>query len=323
MRAIPTNPSQLNRSLLLLVVGLLLTGCTQGGLFSDRKHSAANDPVSPVPEKEAAVKTAKATKPKPAVDKDAGSYSQQIAKGRSLENGGRWDEARTIYEKLAIDAPNRYEAFHRLGVVADHRRHFTDAQNYYAKALKLQPEDPEILNDLGYCYLLQGQLNKAETALAKAVKIAPDNARYRNNLGLIHGHQGRTDVAIADFRKAGSEAEAQYNLAFVMAAKNDMEGAKKCFKQALAADPAFDAARKALRSFERIEADPTILADYEENPHDGVRLVPYIESENASGGDQKVQHASATSNSPGANTRALQSQARAMMQERLSTTQER
>ena len=323
MRALPTNQSQSTRLLAILLGGLLLSGCAPGGLFGERKAATVSDPAATKPDKDVPSKPAKASKPKTAVDKDAGSYSQQMAKGRSLENGGRWEDARTIYEKLAIDAPNRYEAFHRLGVVADHRRHFTDAQNYYAKALKLKPDDPEILNDLGYCYLLQGQLKQAETLLAKAVKAAPDNTRYRNNLGLIHGHQGRLEVALADFRRSGSEAEAQYNLAFVLAAKNDMEGAKQCFKQALAAEPGFESARKALRSFERIEADPTILADYEENPSEGVRLVPYVESDNASGGEQKVQRAVATSNSPGANTRALQSQARSMMQERLSSTQER
>ncbi|HZZ72305.1 MAG TPA: tetratricopeptide repeat protein [Pirellulales bacterium] len=299
---------------LLLVSSLLLAGCAPGGFFGGAKTASIAETGETSGERPVAAKPAK-TK---AVDKDAGSYSQQMAKARALENNGRWDDARSIYEKLLSDFPDRYETNHRLGVIADHRRHYAEAVLYYQAALKLHPKDAEIYDDLGYSYFLAGQLSKAEIACSKAVSLEPESPRFHNNLGLIHGNQGNLNAALVDFRKAGSEADAQFNLAFILAEKGNFDGAKDCFRRALDADPTFEAAKKALRSFDHAETDPGSLADYEEPNPDGVRLVPYVEPENGSGGGAKVQRASANAPSPGANTRALQSQARSMMQERMA-----
>jgi tetratricopeptide (TPR) repeat protein len=121
-------------------------------------------------------------------------------------------------------------------------------------------------------------LTKAESALLKAVAMAPSTSRYRNNLGLVLGHQHRYDEALEAFRHAGSEADAQYNLAFIRASQNDMHGAKSSFREALVADPTFEPAREMLENFERIETDPR--AEYENEPlvQGGVHWVPYVES---------------------------------------------
>src|SRR4029453_1209563 len=100
---------------------------------------------------------------------------------------------------------------------------------------------------------LQGQLAKAESALGKAAKFEPGNNRYWNNLGLVLGHQGRYEQALDCFRKSGSEADAQYNLAFIYATQERVDEAKRSFQKALAIDPTHRRAREALTSFEEYE----------------------------------------------------------------------
>jgi tetratricopeptide (TPR) repeat protein len=279
-------------------------------------------------EKSAAAKTTKIAR---GAEKNAGNFSQRFAQARTFETSNKTDDAREIYEKLIVEFPDRYESYHRLGVVADKQRRHREAQSLYTEALRRKPPDPEIFNDLGYCFFLQGQLDKAESATGKAVALAPSNPRYRNNLGLVYGHQGRTNEALETFRRAGSEADAQYNMAFVCASQNDTEGAKERFRMALTADSSYAPARKALKSFEKAESEADLLADYDfEENNKGVRMVPYVEDPSMTGqssGEVRMASASApsssnlssNSSSTYGKTHALQNKAHEMMQARLST----
>lgn len=203
---------------------------------------------------------------------------ERLAKARSFENIEKWQEAREIYEEMIVELSDRYEPYHRLGVVADQQKRHREAEALYTQAIERDATRPDLFNDLGYCYYLQGKLTKAESAMLKSVAMAPSTARYRNNLGLVLGHQGRYEDALEAFRHAGSEADAQYNLAFILASQDNMQGAKACFRQALVIDPTYDQARKMLDNFERFDADPQ--AEFENAPlvQDGVRWVPFIES---------------------------------------------
>jgi len=205
-------------------------------------------------------------------------FAVDMGEALKAEDAGKAIEAKVIYERLIRDFPKRYEPHHRLAKVLDRQKRHREAQTHYAEAQRLAPDRHEIFNDLGYSFYLQGQLNKAESALAKAVQADPNNARYRNNLGLVLGHQNRLPEALDQFRQAGSEADAQYNLAFVHASKNDMEGAKKCFRTALLVDPMYEKARKALENFERFERDSESALAMADMMKDGLRYVPYIET---------------------------------------------
>ncbi len=199
-----------------------------------------------------------AAKPKPDLATD---FAQEMTRARNLERSGKFAEARVVYERLITRYPKRYESYHRLGVVADRERRFSEAQALFSEAIRLNPANPDLHNDLGYCLYLQGQYDKAEAAVAHAIQVRPANPRYHNNLGMIYGRQRRDGEALEQFRRGGSEADAYYNLAFVQAAREDTEGAKKYFRLALRADPGYDQARQALDTLER-------TADRRQAPND-------------------------------------------------------
>ena len=229
--------------------------------------------------------------------------AERLAKARSLENNEKWQEARELYQEMIVELPERHEPYHRLGVVADRQKRHREAEALYTQAIERKANDPDLFNDLGYCYYLQGKLTKAESAMLKAVSMAPSTARYRNNLGLVLGHQGRYDDALEAFRHAGSEADAQYNLAFIHASQDNMQGAKACFRRALVADPTFEPARQILDNFERIEADPSAEIANEPLVQNGVRWVPYVESGSSStpvmqAGYETAANTSAKANAP-------------------------
>lgn len=210
--------------------------------------------------------------------KDDGSTAMAILNGMNHERTGEWNKAREAYEEIRRKEPENVEAAHRLGIVADNQRRHAEAEQLFLFALERQPRNAALLADLGYCYYLQGQFAKAESALSKATKLEPANHRYWNNLGLVVGHQRRYEEALDCFRKTGSEADAQYNLAFIFAAQERVADARRSFQAALVADPTHRRAREALTSFDEYERLPKDLRDIDDElAADGVKYVPYIE----------------------------------------------
>ncbi len=248
-----------------------------------------------------------------------GSFHEQMARARMLEGSNKLDEARAVYEQLIARHGDSPEPYHGLARIADRQQRYQEAQALYGEALRITPHEPEILNDLGYSFILQGKLEKAESALLKAVSHAPSNARLRNNLGLVYGYEKRYDEALESFRRAGSEADAQFNLAFVLAAQDDIDGAKRCFSLALAADSTHEPAQKALRSFEQFERDPDGHLANSDMVQDGMRWVPYVEAD-APGEDRaaRSKHATAKVATATSERSDLDSLVRAKFTERLN-----
>ena len=180
-------------------------------------------------------------------------FALEIARGKRCEREKKIAEAREIYQRLAESYPERYEPYHRLGNLADRRQRFEEANGWYEQALRLEPRDAEFYNDLGYSRFLQGRLEEAERELLKAVALNPTHARSRNNLGLVYGHLGRHQEALEQFLQGGNEADAHYNLGYVLASLEDFSRARRCIQRALAADPQHERAQKALEEFRQLD----------------------------------------------------------------------
>jgi Flp pilus assembly protein TadD len=248
------------------------------------------------------------------------SVAMAMLNGLNFERVGNWKHAREVYEEIRQKQPENARAAHRLGVVADAQRRHAEAEQLFLLALDKDPRNAEILADLGYCYYLQGELAKAESALSKATKFDPSNHRNWNNLGLAVGHQGRYEEALDCFRKSGSEADAQYNLAFIYAAQDRVNDAKRSFQLALSRDPTHRRAREALASFEEFERLPEDLRNVDDLAADGVRYVPFVEDTHSDSGDSKGPNAVAnTSYTASRAARALYNDSRTMLNRNMAS----
>ncbi len=146
------------------------------------------------------------------VQNKATEVAEFLNKGNAAFQQGLMTDAQASYQAVLQRQPDHAEANHRLAVIADRQSDFATAEKYYRAAITGAPRDSNVLNDLGYSYLLQSRYSEAEQYLTAALRQNPTQANAINNLGVLYAKQGQADRALAQFRRTGSEAEAQSKL---------------------------------------------------------------------------------------------------------------
>ena len=90
-----------------------------------------------------------------------------------------------------------------------------DAQRYYASALRLKPDEPSVLSNLGLSYALSKDLAEGRDDVAARRRPARAEPKVRQNLALVVGLQGRFQEAETIARGDLSPTEAAANVAYL------------------------------------------------------------------------------------------------------------
>ncbi len=76
------------------------------------------------------------------------------------------------------------------------------AQKEYIKGLEIKPKNINLINSLGVCYGVTGELDKAKKEFEKATKLNPKEVMVIYNIGLLFRIDDNIDKAIIYLRKA-------------------------------------------------------------------------------------------------------------------------
>ena len=80
--------------------------------------------------------------------------------------------------------------------------YYETAMNYYELLIKVSPESPDLLNDLGLAYVGANNYAKAIETYKKALKIEPDDEIIWENLGLAYENNEQIDKAKEAYKKS-------------------------------------------------------------------------------------------------------------------------
>jgi Flp pilus assembly protein TadD len=146
------------------------------------------------------------------------------AYGRALADVGSYNQALEVLSRAHTPDQPDWRILSAQGAVLDQMGRHDDAQRHYASALKIMPDEPSVLSNLGLSYALSKNLPKAEETLRRASEQKGAEPKVRQNLALVVGLQGRfaeaETIASADL----SAEEAAANVAYLrqmLAQKND------------------------------------------------------------------------------------------------------
>jgi Flp pilus assembly protein TadD len=135
------------------------------------------------------------------------------AYGRALADTGRFQQALDVLSRAHTPDQPDWRILSVQGAVLDQMGRHEDARRYYAAALRLHPNEPSVLSNLGLSYALSKDLARAEQTLRQAAAQRPIDPRVRQNLALVVGLQGRFGEAEAIAGADLPAAQAAANIA--------------------------------------------------------------------------------------------------------------
>jgi Flp pilus assembly protein TadD len=97
---------------------------------------------------------------------------------------GERSKAAAMIECATTAANPSWRAWNARGVLADLNRDLTAADEDYARASRLSPNEAEVINNRGWSQLLRGDWVRAIELLERAAALDPGSARIANNLEL-------------------------------------------------------------------------------------------------------------------------------------------
>jgi len=118
----------------------------------------------------------------------------------------RYDEATAQLDKAAATSKGTREklyVYYLRAEIAEHRKDFDGAEAELRKALAIDPEDPTILNYIGYMNADRGvKLDESLKQIQKAVELDPQNYAFLDSLGWVYFKLGQYTQATQNLQKA-------------------------------------------------------------------------------------------------------------------------
>jgi Flp pilus assembly protein TadD len=145
------------------------------------------------------------------------------AYGKSLADAGELRQAAEVLSRAHTPDRPDWTVLSAQGSVADQMGDHETARGYYEAALKIRPDEPTVLSNLGLSHALSRQLPKAEATLRQAAEQPGADARVRQNYALVLGLRGKFAEAEAVAQRDLSTTDAAANISSIrqMIAQSD------------------------------------------------------------------------------------------------------
>ncbi len=127
--------------------------------------------------------------------------------GDMLRRHSRFPEAVTAFDRAVarVGTPTRanWPLFYERGIALERAGQWPRAEADFLFALELSPDQPGVLNYLGYAWADQGRnLDRARAMVERAVEQRPEEGSYVDSLGWILLLQGDKDGALQQLERA-------------------------------------------------------------------------------------------------------------------------
>jgi Flp pilus assembly protein TadD len=152
---------------MMIAVGLAISGC-------QTRHGSENSGFG---EKSSTLNGAPAS--------NYYASDEPLAQGINQFNAGNYGKAEVAFRKATQLTPTDGTAWLGLAASYDRLRRFDAADGAYREAAKYAGTTAEYYNNVGYSYLLRGNLQEARRFFLKAYELDPSNETTANNLALL------------------------------------------------------------------------------------------------------------------------------------------
>lgn len=153
------------------------------------------------------------------IAKEKGNWPDvYVAIGDLLRKDKKYVEAAAAYDSATKAAPegkaSNWALYYSRAIAYERAKQWDLAEKDFRKALELKPDEPNVLNYLGYSYLDRGEnMAEARKLIETAYSKRPDAAEIMDSLGWMLYTVGEYDTAVQHLEKAveGSPADGTIN----------------------------------------------------------------------------------------------------------------
>ena len=169
------------------------------GALSRLQAAVALDRLDRAEEAEAAFREA--------IEHDPGNLQAYQSYGAMLRGREKFTKAADIYSRAIalVAAPVRahWTLFYYRGIAYERTKQWPLAEADFKRALELYPDQPLVLNYLGYSWVDMGlNLNEALEMIRKAVDLRPNDGYIVDSLGWAYYRLGRYEDAVRELERA-------------------------------------------------------------------------------------------------------------------------
>jgi tetratricopeptide (TPR) repeat protein len=137
----------------------------------------------------------------------ADNAAVHIALGDMLRREERFAEATLAYDRaialFRAEEEGQWVVYFSRGITHEREDRWPEAEADFRKALELRPDQPQVLNYLGYSMVeMQMNLDEALDMIERAVAAQPDSGYIVDSLGWVLYRLGRYDEALVHMERA-------------------------------------------------------------------------------------------------------------------------
>ncbi len=130
-----------------------------------------------------------------------------IELGDVYRDASRFEEAARAYDRafdrLGDLSHRHWGLLYARGIALERSGRWEDAENDFLKALEFEPDQPYVLNYLGYTWVEKGlHLDRARKMIEKAVELRPNDGYIVDSLGWVYYQLGEFESAVKELERA-------------------------------------------------------------------------------------------------------------------------
>jgi Flp pilus assembly protein TadD len=141
----------------------------------------------------------------------------RVAYAKALSAAGRFPQALQVLDDTIDPASPDWNALSVKGAILDQMGRNDEARQLYQQALAIAPGEAGIYANLGLSYAMTNDLNEAEATLSRAVQLRSATSKVRQNLALVVGLQGRFDESRKLFAAELPPEQVESNMNYIRA----------------------------------------------------------------------------------------------------------
>ena len=165
----------------------------------------------------------------------------RLAEGQVFADVGQPRRAIEVYDDALHSTPDNQDLLYARALLLEQAGDAKAAEDDLAVILKHAPDDADALNALGYTLTLHtNRYREAQGYIQRALSLQPDDPAIMDSMGWVEHRLGQDAQALNYLRRAYAaqpDPEIAAHLVEVMLANGDQDGAHALWLKASAADP--------------------------------------------------------------------------------------